>query len=97
MIKRLVRHQHELIRFIDHPHAEYHNNRAGRALRPEVIFRKLSFSNRSPGGAYNYQILATMLETCRLKRRNLSDFIHSVWLSTKEQPIPITRDLLDTS
>ncbi len=97
LIKRLVRHQHELIRFVDHPHAEYHNNRAERALRPEVIFRKLSFGNRTPAGAYNYQILATVLETCRLKGKNLTDFIHSVWLSTKDQLIPITRDLLDTS
>ena len=97
LIKRLVRHQNELIRFVDHPQAEYHNNRAERALRPEVIFRKLSFGNRTAAGAYNYQILATVLETCRLKGKNLADFIHSVWLSTKDQQIPITRDLLDTS
>ena len=97
LIKRLVRHQHELIRFVDHPQAEYHNNRAERALRPEVIFRKLSFGNRTPAGAYNYQVLATVLETCRLKGKNLTNFIHSVWLSTKDQLIPITRDLLDTS
>ncbi len=97
LIKRLVRHQHELIRFVDHPQAEFHNNRAERALRPEVIFRKLSFGNRTADGAYNYQILATVLETCRLKRKNLTDFIHSVWLSTKDQLLHITRDLLDTS
>jgi hypothetical protein len=40
---------------------------------------------------------ATVLETCRLKRKNLSDFIHSVWLATKDRLILITRDLLDTS
>jgi hypothetical protein len=97
LIKRLVRHQNELIRFIDHPQAEFHNNRAERALRPEVIFRKLSFGNRTPAGAYNYQILASVLETCRLKRKNLSDFIRSVWLSTKDQLIIITRDFLDSS
>ena len=97
LIKRLRRHQHELIRFVDHPQAEFHNNRAERALRPEVIFRKLSFGNRTPGGAYNYQILATVLETCRLKRKNLSDFIHTAWLATKNQLIHISRDLLDTS
>jgi hypothetical protein len=39
---------------------------------------------------------ATVLETCRLKRKNLSDFIHSVWLATKDRLILITRDLLDT-
>ena len=92
-----MRHQHELIRFVDHPDAEYHNNRAERALRPEVIFRKLSFGNRTPSGAYNYQILASVLETCRLKRKNLTEFIHSIWLSTKDQMLHITRDLLDTS
>ena len=97
LIKRLVRHQPELIRFVDHPHAEFHNNRVERALRPAVIFRKLSFGNRTPGGAYNFQILATVLETCRLKGKNLSDFIQSVWLSNKDQLIHITRDLLDTS
>lgn len=97
LIKRLVRHQHELIRFVDHPQAEYHNNRAERALRPEVIFRKLSFGHRTPGGAYNYQILATVLQTCRLKRKNLTDFIHSVWLAPKDQLLQLTRALLDTS
>ncbi|UCD79315.1 MAG: transposase [Desulfobacterales bacterium] len=97
LIKRLVRHQQELIRFVDHPDAEFHNNRAERSLRPEVFFRKLSFGNRTPAGAYNYQVLATVLETCRLKRKNLTDFIHAVWLATKDQLIPITRDLLDTS
>jgi hypothetical protein len=97
LIKRLRRHQHELIRFVDHPQAEFHNNRAERALRPEVIFRKLSFGNRTPGGAYNYQILATVLETGWLKGKNLTDFVYSVWLSTKDQLIHITRDLLDTS
>jgi hypothetical protein len=97
LIKRLVRHQHELIRFVDHPQAEYHNNRAERALRPEVIFRKLSFGNRTPGGAHNYEILATVLETCRLKRKNLSDFIHSVWLTPNDQLLHVTKALLDTS
>jgi hypothetical protein len=37
------------------------------------------------------------LETCRLKGKNLSDFIHSVWIATKAQLIPITRDLPNTS
>jgi hypothetical protein len=97
LIKRLVRQQQQLILFVDHPQVEFHNNRAERALRPEVIFRKLSFGNRTPGGAYNFQILATVLETCRLKRKNLSDFIHTAWLATKDQLIHISRDLLDTS
>jgi transposase len=97
LIKRLVRHQHELIRFVDHPQAEYHNNRAERALRPEVIFRKMSFGNRTPAGAYNFQILATVLQTCRLKRKNLTDFIRAVWLTPKDQLLQLTRSLLDTS
>jgi hypothetical protein len=97
LIKRLVRHQQDLIRFVDHPQAEYHNNRAERALRPEVIFRKLSFGNRTPGGAHNYEVLATVLKTCRLKRKNLSNFIHCVWLTPKDQLHRVTRALLDTS
>jgi hypothetical protein len=45
----------------------------------------------------DFEILATVLETCRLKRKNLSDFIHSVWLTPKDQLLDATRALLDTS
>jgi hypothetical protein len=97
LIKRIIKHQNNLLRFIDHPDVEYHNNRAERAIRPAVIFRKISFGNRTPQGAYNYAILASVLETCRLKSMNLKDFVQKVYNTPLGKVQDITRALLDTS
>lgn len=96
-IQRLIRHKKDFLHFVNHPEAQYHNNRAEQAIRPAVIFRKISFGNRTPQGAQNYAILTSVLETCRLKKNNLSDFIRSVWATPKDQLHFITRSLLDTS
>jgi Transposase IS66 family len=40
------------------------NNAAERALRPSVIARKTWGGNRTPAGAQNQQILASILRTC---------------------------------
>jgi transposase len=97
LIKRIIRYQHDLLRFVDHQDVEYHNNRAERTLRPPVIFRKLSFGNRTTRGARNFSILISTLETCRLKKKNLTDFIKSAWETPQEELHFLTRSLLDTS
>ena len=75
LIKRIKRYQQDLLRFVDHYNVEYHNNKAERTIRPAVITRKLSFGNRTPQGANNFSILVSVMETCTLKKKNLSDFI----------------------
>ncbi|PIY55486.1 MAG: hypothetical protein COZ00_09195, partial [Zetaproteobacteria bacterium CG_4_10_14_0_8_um_filter_49_80] len=47
LINRIIRYRNNLLNFIDHQDAESHNNLAERRIRPLVIFRKISFGNRS--------------------------------------------------
>ncbi len=67
LVNRIRRHKDELLQFVKHKEAEYHNNRAERTIRKIVIFRKLSFGSRTPEGAQYHAILTSVLETCRLK------------------------------
>jgi hypothetical protein len=97
LIGRIIKHKDSLLRFIDHPDVEYHNNRAERAIRPMVIARKISFGSRSPQGAYYTAVLTSVIETYRLKDKNLRDFVQSVYKAPEEKLKDITRALLDTS
>ena len=65
--KRLLRHRDEILTFLNHPEIDPDNNRAERALRNLVIFRKITFGNRSEQGAKNLSVAATVIETARLK------------------------------
>jgi transposase len=96
-IKRIIKHRPNLLRFMDHPEVEFHNNRAERAIRPAVIFRKISFGNRTEQGAYFYTILASVIETYRLKNGNITQLLKRVLLSPDNETKRITRELLDTS
>lgn len=97
LIKRIIKHRPNLLRFMEHPEVEFHNNRAERAIRPAVIFRKISFGNRTEQGAYLYTILASVIETYRLKNRNITQLLKRVLLSPDNEIKRITRELLDTS
>lgn len=98
LIKRITKHQNSLLRFIDHPDVEYHNNRSERTLRSSVIFRKISFGNRTPLGAYRHAVLGSTVETARSKNINSTDFIKLVYMTSFEEIKKIIRALLfDTS
>lgn len=77
-IKRLRIHKDSILKFIEYPEAEYHNNRAERQLRPAVIFRKISFGNRTPEGVNRHSILSTIVQTCLLKNIDVKDFFLQV-------------------
>ena len=64
--KRIIKHQNELLTFLDQPKIEPTNNRAERALRASVIMRKITFGSRSPGGARNHQVIMSILQTALL-------------------------------
>lgn len=97
LITRIDRYQDHLLQFVNHEDAEFHNNRAERALRPAVIFRKISFGNRTEQGAENFAILNSVLETGRLKNKNINQFIHSVISAPSIRPNTIKKFLLDSS
>ena len=65
--KRLDRHLDHLFTFLDRPEIAWENNLAVRMLRPAVIMRKTSQSNRSEQGAAVQSILMSIYQTLRLR------------------------------
>jgi len=51
------------------------NNTAERALRPAVIYRKLSFGTQSAAGSRYLERILTISETCRLQNRNAYQYL----------------------
>lgn len=96
-LNRIFRYKENLLRFLDHHEVEFHNNRAERAIRPAVIFRKTSFGNRTSDGAYLYTILTSVIETYRLKNKDINKFLKQVIHTPIDKMKPLTRALIDTS
>jgi len=67
LLKRFRRHRQHLLTFLDHAAVPFDNNHAERAVRPAVIIRKNSYSNRSQRGADTQAVLMTIYRT--LKQR----------------------------
>ncbi len=65
--KRLRRHWDHLFTFLDKPEVPFDNNLAERAIRPAVILRKASQSNRSEQGAATQSVLMTVFRTLKLR------------------------------
>jgi hypothetical protein len=67
LAKRLGRYCNSLFTFLDHPEAPYENNHAERMIRPAVIIRKNSQSNRSDKGAMTQAVLMSIYRTLKLR------------------------------
>lgn len=80
LTKRLERHKHELLTFMDYPGIDYHNNHAERQIRPNVILRKIVFGNRSEKGILNHNVLMSIIQTAHLNKldplKTLREFIY---------------------
>ena len=59
-----------LFRFVIDPEVEPTNNRAERALRPSVIYRKVSGGTRSSRGSEAYDRLFSIFYTQKLRKKN---------------------------
>jgi transposase len=70
LAKRLLRHCDSLFTFLDHLDVPYENNHAERMIRPAVIIRKNSQSNRSDKGAMTQAILMSLYRTLKLRRQD---------------------------
>ena len=68
LVKRLERHKHELLTFLDYPGIAYHNNHAERQIRPNVLLRKIVFGNRSEKGVLNHDCLMSIIQTAHLRK-----------------------------
>jgi transposase len=67
LAKRLRKHWNHLFTFLDKPEVPFDNNLAERMIRPAVIIRKNSQSNRSEQGAATQAILMSVYRTLRLR------------------------------
>ena len=66
----LKRKKEWLFRFVVDPEVEPTNNRAERALRPSVIYRKVSGGTRSSCGTKAYDRLFSIFYTQKLRKKN---------------------------
>jgi transposase len=67
LLKRLRRTGDHLFTFLDYPQIPFENNFAERQIRPAVILRKNSQSNRSDRGALTQAVLMSIYRTLRLR------------------------------
>jgi transposase len=77
LAKRLLRHQAELFQFVLVPGLPADNNEAERAIRPQVIARKVSGGTRSPAGSAIRLGLASLTATWQARGYNP----HAQWLA----------------
>jgi transposase len=70
MCRELYDHREWLWTFTEVQGLEPTNNTAERALRPAVIYRKLSFGTQSQAGSRFIERMLTVSETCRLQKRS---------------------------
>lgn len=73
--KGLLRHRKHLWTFLETQGLEPTNNTAERALRPSVIYRKLSIGTQSSEGSRFLERVLTVSETCRLHSRSAYDYL----------------------
>jgi len=72
-VKRLRREKQMLFTFLQ-TNTDYHNNAAERAIRPNVIIRKITNGHRSESGATSHKVLMSIKETCRVRGLNFYDY-----------------------
>ena len=68
--KRLDRYEDHLFTFLDKPYVPFDNSHAERSIRPAVIMRKNSYSNRSDKGARTQSILMSIFRTLKQRDAN---------------------------
>jgi predicted RNA-binding Zn-ribbon protein involved in translation (DUF1610 family) len=93
LAQRLLRHCDSLLTFLDHPQVPYDNNHAERMIRPAVIIRKNSQSNRSPKGAAAQALLMSVYRTLKLRGLDpvgtVSDALRTYLATGQLPPLPV--------
>jgi len=83
---RLKRHKGEILTFLYVKDIDPHNNHAEQQIRPDVIFRKITFGNRSISGAENHGVLMTILQTAKLNNMDPIRTLEDILLPGKKNP-----------
>ena len=89
MCNPLYDHRDWLWTFLDVERVEPTNNVSERALRPAVIWRKLSFGTQSAPGSRFVETILTVVETCHRQSRNSFEYLTAAMqASFAGQPTP---------
>ena len=92
LLKRLRRHQGDLLTFLHHMEIPYDNNFAERQIRPAVILRKNSQCNHSDKGAATQAVLMSVYQTLKLRGLNplktIAAALKEYTVSGKIPPLP---------
>jgi len=67
-----------ILRQLAEPHLPLTNNAAEQILRHWVIYRRVSYGTRSPGGSRAFALLASVIETCRLREASSWRYLATV-------------------
>ena len=89
LLKRLIRHQDELLTFLHHADVPFENNFGERSIRGAVIMRKNSFNNRSEKGASTQSVLMSVFFTIKQRGLNPVDTVKEalkIYLKTGTLP-----------
>lgn len=86
-VKRLNRHKDELFTFLYEKGIDYHNNHIEQQIRQDVIFRKVTFGNRSYKGVENHNVLMSILQTAKLNNLDPINTLEKILLPTKNNPL----------
>ena len=73
--RQILKLEEALWTFVDHPGVEPTNNAAERALRPAVIWRRLSFGSKSQAGSEFVARILTVTTTLKAQQRSVLDFL----------------------
>lgn len=89
LAKRLHKRHEELFTFLEVPGVPSDNNHCERMIRPNVIFRKISFQNMSRKGADAHEVLMSVLQSLRLQKKTALSFLKSAYLKHRQgNPTP---------
>lgn len=89
MCRQLYDHRDWLWTFLDVEGVEPTNNVSERALRPAVIWRKLSFGTQSASGSRFVETILTVVETCHKQSRNSFQYLTAaIQAHFADQPAP---------
>jgi transposase len=92
LTKRLERYQEYLFTFLDYPYVPHDNNFGERQIRPAVILRKNSQSNRSDRGAATQAVLMSVYRTLRLRglepTKTVVEALKTYLITGKLPPLP---------
>jgi len=84
---RLKRHKDEMLTFLYYKDIDYHNNHAEQQIRPDVIFRKITYGNRSYNGAENHSVIMSILQTVKLNGIDPIGAIEKILLKSPQNPL----------